>query len=61
MSIAKKISLDVPLYMILLHSTAPATEWQQHQQHERLNPDSWIAEQNDYVNSAYREKRKLIF
>ena len=29
--------------------------------HERLNPDSWIAEENDYVNSAYREKRKLIF
>ena len=24
--------------------------------HERLNPDSQIAEENDYVNSAYREK-----
>ena len=30
--------------------------------YERLiNPDSLIAEENDYVNSAYREKRKLIF
>ena len=29
--------------------------------YERLNPDSWIAEENHYVNSAYREKRKLIF
>ena len=25
--------------------------------HERLNPDSWITEENDYVNSAYREKK----
>ena len=23
--------------------------------------DSWGAEENDYVNSAYREKRKIIF
>ena len=28
--------------------------------HESLNPDSWIAEENDYFTSAYREKRKLI-
>ena len=24
--------------------------------HERLSPASWIAEEIDYVNSAYREK-----
>ena len=29
--------------------------------HERFGPDSWGAEEIDYVNSAYREKRKLIF
>ena len=28
---------------------------------DRLNPDSSIAEESDYVNSTYREKRKLIF
>ena len=29
--------------------------------HERLGPDSWGAEEIDDVNSAYREKRKLVF
>ena len=29
--------------------------------HERLGPDYWGAEEINYVNSAYREKRKLIF
>ena len=29
--------------------------------HERSGPDSWGAEEIDYVNSAYREKRKIIF
>ena len=27
----------------------------------RLGTDSWSVDENDYVNSAYREKRKLIF
>ena len=36
-------------------------KWQQHQQLMSLGSDSWSADGNDYVNSACREKRKLIF
>ena len=33
----------------------------QHAVHEPQSLDSWSAEEGDYIDSAYREKRKLIF
>ena len=42
-------------------ATSLAKKYLVQQQCMRVGTDCWSADENDYVNSAWREKRKFIF